>query len=588
MILLAVNLFGFGEEILSVEMKSSTDAVVKGSDFTTALVVNIKHPWHINSWKPLDEFSIPSKLDLNKSDNFEITEIIYPEHKLVELSFSPDPAALYEGDVKIIIKGKVAENASDKITLNGKFKYQGCNNTSCLPPNEADINLEIPIVSSTSQVKEINSEIFKNIAETKAIEAPQEEVKSEGSETFDVSESFAQKGVILTYLLILLGGLGLVLTPCVYPLIPITMSYFGGQASNSKGKTIVLALLYVLGMDLINYTIGTVAALSGGLLGALMTNPIVLIFIAGVLLALALSMFGLYEFGLPSFLTNMTGGSKTGYFGALLMGMTMGIVAAPCIGPFVIGLLTYVASTGNPFIGFSMFFTLSLGLGIPFIFLAFFSGRISNLPKAGDWMVGVRTIFGVILVGMALYFLNPIIPDTIFAVLLPLFLVISGIYLLVFNKAGDNTRGFSTFKKILAILAIFAAGYFAKPENNENQVKMNWVKFSQEYYETAVADEKPVMIDFYADWCIPCKELDKLTFTDDEIIKLSEKFNLVKVDLTSGAEGDIKALKDKYKVKGVPTIVFIDKNGKEMKHHRTLGFVEPEKFIVKMQETFNK
>jgi len=588
MILLAVNLFGFGEEILSVEMKSSTDAVVKGSDFTTALVVNIKHPWHINSWKPLDEFSIPSKLDLNKSDNFEITEIIYPEHKLVELSFSPDPAALYEGDVKIIIKGKVAENASDKITLNGKFKYQGCNNTSCLPPNEADINLEIPIVSSTSQVKEINSEIFRNIAETKAIEAPQEEVKSEGSETFDVSESFAQKGVILTYLLILLGGLGLVLTPCVYPLIPITMSYFGGQASNSKGKTIVLALLYVLGMALINSTIGTVAALSGGLLGAFMTNPIVLIFIAGVLLALALSMFGLYEFGLPSFLTNMTGGSKTGYFGALLMGMTMGIVAAPCIGPFVIGLLTYVASTGNPFIGFSMFFTLSLGLGIPFIFLAFFSGRISNLPKAGDWMVGVRTIFGVILVGMALYFLNPIIPDTIFAVLLPLFLVISGIYLLVFNKAGDNTRGFSTFKKILAILAIFAAGYFAKPENNENQVKMNWVKFSQEYYETAVADEKPVMIDFYADWCIPCKELDKLTFTDDEIIKLSEKFNLVKVDLTSGAEGDIKALKDKYKVKGVPTIVFIDKNGKEMKHHRTLGFVEPEKFIVKMQETFNK
>ncbi|MBN2282062.1 MAG: thioredoxin family protein [Candidatus Marinimicrobia bacterium] len=584
----AINLFGFGEEILTVETKTATDAVLADGDFSFAVMVNIKHPWHINSWKPLDEFSIPTVLSLDQSDNYEIQEIIYPQHKLIELSISDQPAALYEGEITILVKGKLTEKAVNILNISGTFRYQGCNNTSCLPPEEAAVIMTLPIVTDPKAIHPINNQIFNQSSLTEVSEITQDNITPQGPETFDVSASFAQKGIIFTYFLILLGGLGLVLTPCVYPLIPITMSYFGGQASDSKGKTIFLALIYVLGMALVNSAIGTIAALSGGLLGSFMTNPVVLIFIAGVLIALALSMFGFYEFGLPSFLTNLGGNSKKGYFGALLMGMTMGIVAAPCIGPFVIGLLTYVASTGNPFIGFSMFFTLSAGLGIPFIFLAFFSGKITSLPKAGEWMVGIRTIFGLILLGMALYFLHPIIPNTIFLFLLPAFLILSGIYLLIFNKVGDNTRGFSMLKKILAVFTIFAAGYFAKSDAPAPQETMNWIKFSQEYYDTAIADEKPVMIDFFADWCIPCKELDKFTFTDKKIIELSRKFHLIKADLTGNVDGDLKALRDKYHIKGVPTIVFIDKQGSELINHRTLGFVKAEEFIIKMQETHNR
>ncbi len=585
-LLLSVGLFGQFESILDVETALSTDAVVKGSEFSAAVLVHIKHPWHINSWQPLDEFSIPTTVTFEASDNYEITDITYPEHELVELSISDEPFALYDGDIIIYVNGKLSDNASAPVVLKGQLNYQGCNNTSCLPPESASIEQEIKIVDDPAKINSINDEIFADL--NRETEQPAAEIdNNENTDSFNVAESFSQKGIILTYLLILLGGLGLVLTPCVYPLIPITMSYFGGQASNSKGKTIVLALIYVLGMAIINSTIGTIAAMSGGLLGSFMTNPFVLIFIATILIALALSMFGLYEFGLPSFLTNLGGGAKTGYFGALLMGMTMGIVAAPCIGPFVIGLLTYVAATGNPFIGFSMFFTLSVGLGIPFIFLAFFSGKISNLPQAGDWMVGVRTIFGLILLGMALYFLNPIIPDNIFAILLPLFLAISGIYLLIFNKAGDSSKVFSYFKKALAILAIFAAGYLSKTDNTSTMDKMAWQQYSDDSYTTAISNDRPVIIDFYADWCIPCKELDKLTFTDEDIIALSGEFELIKVDLTGGAEGKIKDLKDQYNVKGVPTIVFINDRGEEMVKQRTLGFVKPDVFIKKMHATLN-
>jgi thiol:disulfide interchange protein DsbD len=582
-LLLTLNIFA-QQDILTLEAKASADKVLAGGEFQVAVVAHILHPWHINSWKPLDEFSIPTEINITESANYTITDIKYPDHKLIELSISDEPSALYEGDITIFIKGKISDEVANSVTISGNLRYQGCNNTSCLPPADKSFSLTLPVVREKSEINPANKEIFSESAGSKTDMNIGTGTDSEG---FDVTASFEEKGIFLTYFLILLGGLGLVLTPCVYPLIPITMSYFGGQVSNNKGKTIVLALLYVLGMAIINSTIGTVAALSGGLLGAFMTNPVVLIFIAAVLVALSLSMFGVYEFGLPSFLTNLGGGAKSGYVGALLMGMTMGVVAAPCIGPFVIGLLTYVASTGNPVVGFSMFFTLSVGLGIPFIFLAFASGKISKLPKAGDWMVGVRVIFGLILIGMALYFLNPIIPDAIFKIVLPLFLALSGIYLLLFNKAGESTKAFSYFKKLLAILAIFAAGFLTKPQSDDGAAKMDWQPFSQEYYEAAVADNRPVMIDFFADWCIPCKELDKLTFTNEAIIELSQKFNLIKVDLTDGGKGKVQELREKYAVKGVPTIVFIDKKGNELKELRTLGFVEADVFIEKMKKTVN-
>lgn len=563
-------------EILTVNAYLSTNGVHAGSKFQAAVVVKLDEPWHINSADPDDEFVIPTELHIAQSEDYQISKIHYPAHEEKTFAFSDEALAVYDGEIVIIIDGMIAADIAGSVTLHGSLRYQGCNDQLCLPPTETAFTLVVPILSENELLIFRNEHYFRNLSTDSA----------ESKEPFDVSNSFARKGVFLTFLLIFLGGLGLNLTPCVYPLIPITMSYFGGQTAGKSGKRLLLALLYVLGIAIVNSALGTAAALTGGLLGSLMTNPVVLLIIAGILVALSLSMFGVYEFGVPSFLMNMSGGSRSGYFGALLMGLTMGIVAAPCIGPFVIGLLTYVASTGNPIIGFSMFFTLSLGLGLPFIFLAFFSSKIERLPRSGEWMVGVRIIFGLVLLGMALYFLQPLIPEGIYAWIFPLYMIGSGVYLMIFNRAGENSRGFVLFKRLIAVVVIIAGTWLLKPEPVSAQ-EMAWQPYSEDIYRAALKSGQPMIIDFYADWCIPCKEMDNLTFTDPAVIDLSRHFQLLKVDLTASANPEIRHLREKFEIKGVPTILFIDSQGNERDDLRVLGFEKPEHFIVKMKKTLS-
>ncbi len=565
------------DAILDIQTYLSTNGVYADGSFQAAVVVSLKAPWHINSATPADEFVIATQLRFPESDQWKITDIHYPAHTMKTFAFFDEALAVYEGEIVIVITGKLSSGVSGSVQFSGALSYQGCNDQLCLPPQETAFSLEIPILADSEPV------IFQNESYFTNIDIPAEA----SSDTFDVTDSFARKGIFITFLLIFLGGLGLNLTPCVYPLIPITVSYFGGQTAGKSGKRLLLAILYVLGIAIVNSALGTLAALTGGLLGAFMTSPIVLIAIAGILITLSLSMFGVYEFGVPSFLMNIGGGSRTGYLGALVMGLTMGIVAAPCIGPFVIGLLTYVAAKGNPLIGFSMFFTLSMGLGLPFIFLAFYSSKIDSLPRSGEWMVGVRIIFGLILVGMALYFVHPLIPEYIYIYLFPLYVVGSGIYLLLFNKSGENAKGFTIVKKIVAIVAIILGTWLIKPESAPME-KMAWQFYEQEIYKSAINSGKPIIIDFYADWCIPCKEMDKLTFTDPGVIGLSAQFYLFKVNLTSSASPEVIQLKNQFDIKGVPSTLFIDKNGREIESLRTLGFEKPESFIVKMNKMLSQ
>ena len=207
--------------------------------------------------------------------------------------------------------------------------------------------------------------------------------------------------MIWTLLGIFAGGIALNLTPCVYPLIPITVSYFGGRSGRGVGRLLIHAGGYIGGLAFTNSLLGVVAAMTGGLMGVMLQNPAVLVLVAAILLFFASSLFGFWELRLPVSLTQAASKSYTGYFGSLFMGVTLGIVAAPCIGPFVLGLLTWVASMGNPYLGFIIFFTLSLGLGLPLFFLAMFSGQIAKLPRSGEWMLWVRKLMGWVLVGMA-------------------------------------------------------------------------------------------------------------------------------------------------------------------------------------------
>ena len=217
--------------------------------------------------------------------------------------------------------------------------------------------------------------------------------------------------MIWTLLGIFAGGMALNLTPCVYPLIPITVSYFSGRSG--KGRLIGHGLCYIGGLSITNSILGVVAALTGSLMGAMLQNPLVLTTVAAILIFFATSLFGFWELRLPSSLMQAASTSYAGYLGTIFMGLTLGVVAAPCIGPFILGLLTWVASLGSPWLGFTIFFTLSLGLGLPLFFLAIFSGHIDKLPRSGEWMIWVKKSMGWVLVAMAAYFIRPIFPKTV-------------------------------------------------------------------------------------------------------------------------------------------------------------------------------
>ena len=388
--------------------------------------------------------------------------------------------------------------------------------------------------------------------------------------------------MIWTLLGIFAGGMALNLTPCVYPLIPITVSYFGGRSG--KGQLIGHGLCYIGGLSITNSVLGVVAALTGGLMGAMLQNPFVLAAVAVILIFFATSLFGFWELQLPSGLMQAASKSYAGYLGTLFMGITLGVVAAPCIGPFVLGLLTWVASMGNPWLGFIIFFTLSLGLGLPLFLLAIFSGQIDKLPRSGEWMLWVRKLMGWVLVGMAAYFIRPILPETAENLVLATVALAAGLHLGWIDKTKASFRAFEWIKTGSGITALVITTLMIGTWVMQGPGVV-WQPYSDELLPEAKKLKKTVIIDFYANWCAPCRELDEVTFHNTEVVKQSNHdFTMVKVDLTRKGNPDHERLLRRYKVKGVPTVIFIDHQGNERHDLRLVDFLPPDQFLIRMAE----
>jgi len=378
------------------------------------------------------------------------------------------------------------------------------------------------------------------------------------------------------------GGLALNLTPCVYPLIPITVSYFGGRTAQGKSGLVGHGICYIGGLALTNSFLGVAAALTGGLIGALLQNTVVLITIAIVLAAFALSLFGFWEIRLPYWLTQAAAKSYTGFFGSFFMGITLGVVAAPCIGPFVLGLLTWVATLGDPLIGFFIFFTLSLGLGTPLFVLAMFSGHLAKLPRSGEWMNWVRRVMGWILLGMAAYFIRPVLSLLAQQYLLATVAIAAGVHLGWLDKTSAYFRFFPWIKVIVGTICLVIGTVLVGNQIFQGP-PVNWHPYSDRLLSESAEKNKPVIIDFYANWCAPCRELDQITFHQPDIVKLSQDdFIMIKVDLTKQGNQDYDYLLKKYNVKGVPTVIFIDNLGKERKDLRLVDYIAPDKFLNRM------
>ncbi len=385
-----------------------------------------------------------------------------------------------------------------------------------------------------------------------------------------------------TLLGIFAGGLALNLTPCVYPLIPITVSYFGGRNTRGKSGLIGHGICYIGGLALTNSLLGVVAALTGGLIGALLQSPFVLISIAAVLTAFALSLFGFWELRLPFWLTQAASKSYTGFFGSFFMGVTLGVVAAPCIGPFVLGLLTWVATLGDTLMGFVIFFTLSLGLGTPLFVLALFSGQLAKLPRSGEWMNWVRRLMGWVLMGMAAYFVRPILPLLLQHYFLAAVAVAAGLHLGWMDKTAAGFRSFPWVKVVVGTLCLVTGTVLIGNQAFKGP-SVIWHPYSDQLLAESAEKNKPVIIDFYAIWCAPCRKLDQITFHHPDIVKLSQDdFVMVKIDLTKQEGQDYDRLLSDYNVKGVPTVVFLDKLGKERVDLRLVDFLSPDDFLNRM------
>ncbi len=535
-----------------------------GDEVDGTIIATVEDGWHINSNVPTEEFAIPTALDVD-AVTAELIEAKFPPHAMKAFEFTGGKQlAVFDGKVAIPFRAKLKPGAN---TIKAKLHYQACSDTVCLPPNDAfaDIDATKTVAAPAVAAPASGANFTPLSAAPKGVKSSSSLLSS------DVGSTFAARGLPLTLLAIFVLGLALNLTPCVYPLIPITLGYFGSQSGSSTGRRVALSSLYVLGIAITYSALGVFSALSGKLFGAWLQHPAVLIFFALLMLVMASSMFGAFEIQPPQWITRKSGG-QAGLAGALTMGLVIGIVAAPCVGPFVISLIALVSSLQSPFLGFLMFFVLALGLGLPYLFLGIFASAASSIPRSGEWMLQVKKAMGFILIAMAFYFLRPLIGDLAFQYGAAASLLIGAAFLFF-----TRSKGARVWRIAIAALLLVSGVAFAIPRKHATAV--TWNKYETKALAAARAANKPVVIDFYADWCLPCKELDEKTFTDAGVVSELDRFVRVKADLTAAEDATTKALTAEYQILGVPTIVFIDASGNERKDLRLTGFEPPAKFL---------
>jgi thiol:disulfide interchange protein DsbD len=580
----------FLDEPVSIRYFVGYNSASPGGTLPVAVVLDIDGHWHINAHNVNDEYLIPTAVTVVPPAGLEILQIVYPPDIEKRLSFSDQPLALYDGEVTIGILLELADNLPPgDASLTVTVTYQACDDEKCIAPVDKQLTIPFRVSTPSEAIEPLHPEIFSNLKFDSEPATPEPAGEESGERSF--GDDIASKGLFLAFLGVFIGGLALNLTPCIYPVIPITIGYFGAQSKGKTSYTMLLAVFYLLGMAIMYSSLGLVASLTGGLFGAALQNPIVLIIIALVMVGLSLSMFGVYEIQVPARLSNLAGTSKQGVVGAFFMGLTVGIVAAPCIGPFVLGLLTFVGENGNPLLGFSIFFTLAIGLGLPLVIIAILSGSIHKLPKSGQWMEWVRKLFGFILLGMALYFLRPLMPEWLAVYIVGGFAIVAGILLGFLIKAAGAGLIFRTVRKVLGAAFIIAGlaiiilpVIISEPESeSKTETGVEWVPYQTELLERARADGKYVMIDFYADWCIPCKELDHKTFSHSAVVEASHDFIRLKADLTKTGSPATQELRREYRIRGVPTIVFIDQKGREITSLRLVGFENKDAFLARLK-----
>jgi len=534
-----------------------------GDAIKGVITAAIDDGWHIQSARPLEEFTIKTELSLDPASG-DLIKADYPRDELKGFAFTGGKKlAVYEGTIRIPFEANLKSGVT---SIHALLRYQACNNQLCRPPVNAETTFATTVTAAPSAPA-------PSASFTPLTAAPKNAAPS-GPDLSDniVAKFNAAHGMPLTLCFLFVGGLLLNLTPCVFPVIPITIGFFTMQSDGRRSRRFALSVAYVLGIVVMYASLGVVAAMAGKLFGAWLQSTAVLVFFAVLMLVFASSMFGAWEFRVPQFIANRSGG-QAGVAGAALMGLLVGIVAAPCVGPVVAALFIWVASLADPIRGFAMFAALGFGLGFPYLV------ALSALPRPGMWMVHMKRAMGFVLIAMSFYFLRAVIGEAAFRWGVALSLLIGAVFLFVVGRTQATARA---FRLTFAILLLVAGVAFAIPTGGNAHV--DWKPYDASVIASASAAHKPVVIDFFADWCIPCKELDEKTFSDKNVASELDRFVRVKANLTNDKDPLVRKLTKDYGIVGVPTIVVIDASGSEAHALRLTGFESPAEFTKRLQQ----
>ncbi|MCC7074117.1 MAG: thioredoxin family protein [Deltaproteobacteria bacterium] len=421
-----------------------------------------------------------------------------------------------------------------------------------------------------------------------------------------LKDALASGDLLLALILVLFGGFLTALSPCVYPLIPITLSILGARQATSHLRGFAIAGTYVLGMVILYSALGVGFAAAGVLAGSMLQSAAVTVGFALLCFAMAASMFGAFEIRLPSGLqTRLSQAGGSGFKGAFVMGLVAGIIAAPCTGPVLSFILTLIARDGDLAKGALLMVVYALGMGAPFLVLGTFSTAISRLPKSGRWMEVVKGVFGLLMIGAGLYYVRLGFPE--FAALFvplgalawlgPLLLAVgiaAGALHLSFKMSGGVEKARKGVGVVVAVTGL--ASFLAWTDAGPGEVKGESPPIAWQVigatddatlgFENALAAAKaackPVMIDFFAEWCLACKELDHKTYPVESVRAEAQRFMSIKIDATD-EHPQLEALQKRFGVVGLPTIVFVDKKGRVLKEPQVTGFIDADAYTRVMK-----
>jgi thiol:disulfide interchange protein DsbD len=565
------------ERVVTSRARAPRGPARPGEAVALEIQAEIKTGWHVNSSQPTLEYLIPTKISLADGSSAKLQSIDYPEGHLVKLKFAEDQLSVYEGRIAIPSRLVLPRDApAGSVQVPVRLTYQACSDKACLPPETAEFLLAIavegePLAESAAPPPD-GGQGAGAVASLGRVEGQDQ-----------LSVLLRTRGLLFVAGVVLLGGLALTLTPCVYPMIPVTIGFFANQSADAGwGRRLALPSLYVLGLALTYSVLGVVAGTSGSLFGATLQSPILVGAMILLFVAMALWMFGVYELRLPGWMMQV-GAGRSGALGAFVMGLTLGLVAAPCIGPFIVTLLAFVGASGSGFLGFLLFFVLAIGMGLPFLVLGAFSGMLSSLPRSGVWLIYAKKVMGVGLLAVALYFLQPFLSDKVLGYAALGFAALAGLYLAWFEKTRMKGRFWIPLRLATGALVVLVGLYLALPLVRARE-EAPWRPYSEATFEEARAAGRPILIDFFAVWCAPCRELDRHTYSDPRVLKEMERFTLLKADLTDEESPLVGALRERYEVFGVPTVVFIDRQGGDRKDLRLTGFEPPDPFLERLRQ----